>query len=146
MEALSDKQITKQYIHNPRFGGVKNKSDMTKLSSKCYVFNLDTKRGPGTHWTMVSNINPLYVYYFDSFGEPPPEHVLRMMKSTGKQLLRNNRQVQDIKADSCGYWCIFMINMLLQGHSPADINNWFTTDSAHNERILNDFYIKNPLK
>ena len=92
LEALSDSQIAKQFKNDNRFGGVLNKADLSKLDTKCYVFNLDKRNGPGSHWTCLSNMNPVFVFYCDSFAQPPPEHVLKLMKMTGKRLIMNTKQ------------------------------------------------------
>jgi hypothetical protein len=38
----------------------------------CYIMNLDSKRGPGTHWVAVSNTHSIY---FDPFGVAPPDKI-----------------------------------------------------------------------
>lgn len=45
----------------------------TKLPDGNYVLNLDSKHGRGTHWTVFTKQNG-YVYYFNSFGAPPPQN------------------------------------------------------------------------
>ena len=70
MKELSSDDICKYFRGSPDFGNVINKDDLSKLKSKVYIANLDTPSGPGTHWVMVSNLDP-YCFYFDSFGIDP---------------------------------------------------------------------------
>ncbi|XP_004363691.1 hypothetical protein CAOG_03963 [Capsaspora owczarzaki ATCC 30864] len=62
--------------------------------------------GPGTHWVCVYNVDPEYVYYFDSFGLDPPEEVKKFMKTSGKKIIGSIRQVQDPDSVACGWFCL----------------------------------------
>lgn len=91
-----------------RFSGVHMREDVPK-NAYCGVINLDDTdetggalRG-GTHWTAWYN-----GCYFDSFGSPPPEELMKAVK-----LKKYNSTVfQDPDDVSCGYWCIkFLYDM-----------------------------------
>lgn len=146
MKELSDQDIKNQFTHIHQFGGVVNKDSLVKLNNKAWVFNLDRKTGPGTHWVCASDVDPLYVYYFDSFGEPAPNHVTQMMKETGKRIIVNNKQVQAMESSSCGEFCImFLKELVVKKRKPYEIIKYFTNDMAINEKILERFFKFNPL-
>ena len=142
MRELSDQDIQKQFVNEPLFGGVLNKSSLSELGQKAYVFNLDSVKGPGTHWVMMSNIDPNYVFYGDSFGQPAPQHLTTLMKKTNKRIIINEKQIQDIDSTSCGWFCIMFIRQLIKGYKPKMIIDWFTDDTKLNEKKLENYFGK----
>jgi hypothetical protein len=140
MRELSDGEISGYLKKYKNFGGVNNKSSLKSLDSKVYVENIDKVDGPGTHWVMTSNINPLYCFYFDSFGEVSPAHIELMMKATGKRCLRNMMQIQELSSDSCGWFCMLVSEELLLGKSPQDILRMFGPKLSENEKVLQTYF------
>jgi len=68
----------------PNFKGVYMRDTLPKNSiinkeNECGIMNLDSVKGPGTHWTCWVKINNL-CYYFDSFGVDPPLEFENYMK------------------------------------------------------------------
>jgi hypothetical protein len=140
MRTLTDAKIQKQFVGDSRFGGVLNKDDLSKLQRKAYIFNLDKRSGPGTHWVMVWNCDPNYVLYFDSFGEPAPVHISALMNATHKRIIESGAELQGLRTDSCGEWCIFMVKNLMKGYKPTQILSWFTDSSNENEIMLQKYF------
>ena len=136
MKELSNTDIENIFKNNSLFGGVINKDDLKYLGKKIYIVNLDEKKGNGTHWTMISNISPHKIYYFDSFGVAMPQHLLKLSTLTGKGILQNKKQYQMIKSNSCGEFCIYVTKELLKGRSFADILSDFSSKLEYNERLL----------
>jgi hypothetical protein len=102
------------------------------------VINLDNDSGPGTHWVCLF-ITPLYQVYFDSFGQPPPIQVMKLMskfKSIPKYY--NSTQLQQLSSQACGYFVIFILEHLFNGGSPSEIilNNFDQYPSNHNENVV----------
>lgn len=123
--------------------------DMSPENDKIYIINLDEKGGSGTHWVLVSNLtkcNKRQIVYFNSFGLPPPDVILRFMKrakdSTGKkkEVLYNTCQIQDIESVNCGYYCVWVVKQLCRGNSMADILGRFHIgfDKWYNEHLINE--------
>ena len=93
--------------------GVYNKDRLPrKMKSGGYVINLQDsvdEKGvplPGTHWTAFY-IDGNEAVYFDSFGFPPPQQVVRFLKS--KKLAINRFQIQNTRSGVCGYYCIYFL-------------------------------------
>lgn len=66
------------------------------------VFNSDPHYKPGAHWTsMFADLNNGGIYYFDSYGVPPPKEVQILMlklKNQGDQLLNEKTLIiNDLK-------------------------------------------------
>ena len=55
--------------------------DTPMKNGDCYVLNLDTADGNGSHWTCLMK-NKGIVLYYDPFGVEPPESVLAKIKNT----------------------------------------------------------------
>ena len=86
------------------------------------VVNLDSIKGPGTHWVCYYNNDDLkYVYYFDSYGLPPPEEAKKYFHTSGKQILYNTGEIQSLGTNLCGVYCIHVIKELDKGREFYDI-------------------------
>lgn len=93
--------------------GIFSKDELPKARGKNggYVFNLqdgtDEKGAPlpGTHWT-AAFCEGKQCCYFDSFGFPPPIQVGDFL---GRPLLWNAMQIQSIRSETCGYYCLYFI-------------------------------------
>ena len=88
-----------------------------QLQEKAYVYNLDRKNGPGTHWTCFGLKFP-NIYYVDPFGTgkphgKPPTELRQWGRSHGYQMiLANEEDFQHIKSWACGFYsCYFAIKM-----------------------------------
>src|SRR3954465_11125492 len=54
------------------------------------IVNLDIQRNDGTHWVCwYHDPKAHYVEYFDSFGIPPPQEVIKMFLNLNKKTLYN---------------------------------------------------------
>src|ERR1700679_357750 len=84
-----------------------------------YIINMqDSTKGYGTHWVglyLVPRSLPNererenIAYYFDSYGEPPPEAVIRFSKKYADDLAYSRDQIQGLNTDHCG---AFVMNWL----------------------------------
>ena len=102
----------------------------------------DDDKGTGTHWVAMFNdpADKDYVYYFDSYGVVPPADVEAWLKKkTGKQVLYNTSEIQNLKSTSCGWYCIAFIYNSLMEQPFLDFVNIFDQSGDkkfHNERKL----------
>lgn len=131
LSTLDIERVMKQYSDNPQlnfefigpvpidfdhkftFGQCVNNDlcnfDMTKLMSKNkkklgIVFNLDPHYMSGSHWTaLYTDFTTGGIYYFDSYGVPPPNEVQILMnriKQQGNSLITSNKLSLDNISDS----------------------------------------------
>jgi hypothetical protein len=83
------------------------------------VFNLDPHFKGGSHWVACCiNIAKNGIYYFDSYGVPPPEQVAVFMKSFILQnpsfkLSYNGNRFQYGNSECGMYSCFFLIKMIM---------------------------------
>lgn len=117
-----------------KFGGIYSKDELADITpeNKFYIVNMDDSKGPGSHWVLVYNCRPKQIMYFDSYGVPPPEEVLRFMRrartsgtksdrSPRKKLFYNTLQIQTFDDDHCGYYVAYVAKMLMDRRSFLDI-------------------------
>ena len=93
-------------------------------------------------------------FYFDSFGQPPPIHVMSFIKkTTNKPLPHNNRDIQSVLNSACGYYCLaFLYYVFTYPNRTHDLyedaNNFLdlfddlnvSHDFKKNEYILKHFF------
>jgi hypothetical protein len=115
-----------------------------KLPEKCfvgsYIINLENSSGGGTHWTYLRIFGDKKVVYFDSFGLPPPQEIVRFVK----HFAFNSRQIQDLYATTCGYYCLACDHYLETTKGPVydvydDFLNMFKGDTKENDKILSNY-------
>ena len=106
----------------PNFVGVRMRDEFKGKGKpvECGIMNLNTSSEPGSHWTCYYS-NGDNVFYFDSFGEPPPIELLKYLKSDlefSKDLpviKRNALTVQHDQSSECGSLCLFVLKKLSLG-------------------------------
>ncbi len=95
----------------------------------------------GTHWVCL-NIKESLVY-FDPFGMPPQPEVMEFIQKAKKDLkikaIMIDNMSQDLKADSCGYWCCFFLSMINNG-SVGEFVSKLSVNQKKNEEMLKKFY------
>lgn len=57
------------------------------------------------HWVCIK-VEKDKVFYFDSFGIPPPTSI---SKKTNLPIYYNDRQIQDIDTNFCGQYCLYFL-------------------------------------
>jgi len=74
------------------------------------ILNLDSIENNGTHWVLYykSNHN---CYYFDSFGQGPPEELLKYLKNN---IWASTFVLQEIGSKYCGYLCICLLKYIVE--------------------------------
>jgi hypothetical protein len=105
-----------------------------------HIINIDDSNNEGgTHWTALYTTKN-YAYYFDSYGMPCPEEILVYTSNT-KHLYYNNKILQHLNSNACGYyvimWMYFLNNMKNKKQAMQYFNDFYE-DHAHpnNERII----------
>jgi len=107
------------------------------------IVNLDSDKNDGTHWTMLYNrpIDTKNVYYFDSYGAPPPNEVEKYLRTSGKKIQYNSSQLQNILSTMCGYFCCYMGKELSKGKSFYDVlYEMSQIDPSKNDLIMKQYF------
>ena len=121
-------------------GGVFFKDELNSKElevGKSYIINLSDEendkgeRNPGTHWTCLhigkvqGKITP---FYFDSYGQPPPEDIKKIVdKRFKKKINYTTKNVQSLMSDACGWFCLAYLHFINKFYNRT--GNIFT-DSA----------------
>ncbi len=125
--------------------GVFSKDELPRDLRKTgnYIINLqDANDGGGTHWTAFKILNTKQACYFDSFGFLPPKEVSHYLELY-KPYAVNNRQVQDVKSDYCGYFCLAFLKVMEKPTEHPyelfdDFLNEFTNNLKTNDKLAVD--------
>ena len=115
-----------------------------------YVINLQSStEGNGSHWVALI-YQPDASFYCDSFGAPPVEELLQLVKrSKTKHFAYNQSIIQDLKSEVCGYYAMGLF-LYVQKHTFLNKGNLFDTateyinefddDTKRNVGILKSIY------
>jgi hypothetical protein len=139
MKELDNIQIDKFFVNNPFYGGCFSKDEVTRINGeqkKFYILNLDEESGPGTHWVLLSMIDPKTGIYFDSFSCPPPEIVYLFMKKNRPENVYNNGIIQKLSSENCGYYCCRCGYDLSHGEHYLDLLDEYSVNESENEKII----------
>ena len=80
---------------------------------ECAIVNLDTIKGPGTHYVCYYKNKSTHIY-FDSFGLPPPQELIKYI---GKPPQYNSTEIQKRDSVICGAYCLYVLKALSDGYS-----------------------------
>lgn len=108
-----------------------------------YIINLQNSNdGNGTHWTAFKIFDNAKCCYFDSFGTYLPVEVNKFLMPF-KPIAVNNRTIQDVKSDKCGYFCIAFIDFFNNFNTKNDVFeayddflNCFSNNPKINDKIV----------
>ena len=88
--------------------------DNTALKNgDCYVLNLDSADGVGSHWVCLMK-NKGTTLYYDPFGVVPPESVLAKIKNTKGKCYYSTEVNQDLDSVLCGYYCLSILKSVFR--------------------------------
>lgn len=113
---------------------------------RLYIINLDQQDRGGTHWTGMLSA-PSHAYYYDSFGTPPPKHILEWVRAHGKTVIYNTSQIQHHDSLMCGWYVVWFLVRLCH-HTNGNITpetfldliqQWDPWSSQRNERKINAY-------
>ena len=99
------------------------------------VLNLDDSTDPnfqnGTHWIGIYKKDNL-VYYFNSFGNQPPQEVTDYFNT--EKIGYNSYQIQTMDSNNCGLYVIMFLTAMQQGIEYEAFVNYFG-DNDNDTRI-----------
>ena len=120
-----------------------------RLRNGAYVINLANSNQPGTHWTaFIIETKTKTCAYFDSFGIPPPQEVLKFAVKC-KHIFYDTRPIQDINAVTCGWYCVAFLHFMTHytgklSEKMEYFNQMFDKDDLeNNNQILMNYFDKN---
>lgn len=92
-----------------------------KLPYGVNIINLGDNDIGGTHWTMwfVPEDEKGKTYYFDSFGGPPEDNIIKLSLDNDREVIASNKQIQQMDESHCGIWSLLMANRLINAE-PED--------------------------
>lgn len=140
---LSNVQLNHYYQGNPHYLSAVAKDLIPRETEGKFLFiNMQSNHnGPGTHWVLLYNVSPTHIYYFDPMGIIPPEPVCSIMKESGKIKTYSLTDVQPLDSSSCGWFCIYVADHLLQGETFTEITQKQLTDDPQiNQHILYKYF------
>src|SRR5215468_6955123 len=101
---MDNYQILKYARKIPNFKGVFMRNELkNSRKNESLIINLDSNKGPGTHWVAVKKRGDK-ILYFDPFGIQPPKEVIRYYKPL--KIYYSTRKIQKLNATNCGKLCI----------------------------------------
>ena len=115
------------------------------------VFNLDTSKQSGSHWTgLLINFDSGQILYSDSYGVPADKRINDFMQKAGKfikdelgmkPLIKVSRKRHQYGGSQCGMFSMFFILSLLEGKTFEEINSKRIPDEFVNKYRI-EFFIK----
>lgn len=113
------------------------------------VVNLHDAYQPGSHW-VCSYIDKqgTMAYFFDSYGLPPPENLLKKMKEVTSNIYYNPITYQAIDSLLCGYFCCMWIREMAKADADGILTDWevqkilnmFSYDPYENEELVKKYF------
>jgi hypothetical protein len=140
----TDLERTAQILKLPLVGVYSKDTLPDRCYVGSYIINMeDSDVGNGTHWVLLKIFPTKEVIYFDSFGLSVPPLIKDFVKG---KIATSTRQIQDIDATTCGYYCIACDDYMTyqKQHRPIyerydDFLNIFKADTKKNDLILLDY-------
>lgn len=104
------------------------------------ICNTDNHNRPGQHWIALY-VNPIKKRgeYFDSFGEKPLEIFEKLLSKYCSNWKYNKQLLQSVVSEACGQFAIFYVLFKYLGYDLESIVQCFSSDTALNEFIAQQF-------
>ena len=140
----TDLERTAQMLKLPLVGVYSKDTLPDRCYVGSYIINMENRDvGNGTHWVLLKIFPTKEVIYFDSFGLSVPPLIKDFVKG---KIATSTRQIQDIDATTCGYFCIACDDYMTyqKQHRPIyerydDFLNIFKSDTKKNDEVLLDY-------
>ena len=105
------------------------------------IVNLEPIGSGGTHWVALYSPKPLYVFFFDSLGNPPNTCLTTYLSKNFQFITRNKLRYQPSGSKLCGLYCaVFLYIMCKNSNSPIDTFEKFLISLSKQNNI--DLYIE----
>ena len=140
---LTNFEIQKYYQNESRFNGVYSRDNLPKIKDGTYIINLDEYSDIGTHWVAlyVQNNN---VTYFNSFGVEYIPQEIKAFINSNKNITTNIFRIDAYDSIMCGYFCIGLIEFMLQGKVLTEFTNLLSPNNLkENDDIILNYFMNN---
>lgn len=102
-----------------------------------YVFNLDKKSKPGSHWVAVYLANERCAEVFDSYGIHPFGHLYEFAKTHAEDVVYSTKWMQSLHSWLCGAYCVYFLHFRCRGYTLRDIVSHFKEyDFENNDNLV----------
>ena len=156
LPSMSNIEMNELFKNIKEYGGCFSAHEVNKKTvkdGKFYILNLDYPENEGSHWVLLSLIDPKVNIFYDSFSSPPPQKVYEYLEKSSKNFIFNPlfETEQNLFSNLCGYFCVFIILLQLnslspsasglapKGWSPQKCLDYFKGDYKENENIIKRF-------
>ena len=124
-----------------------------KVINGNYILNLQSTRDDagnlngGTHWTCLI-VKGKQAFFFDPFGAYPSAEIQDYVKKRkGCKFAFNNKIIQDLKSENCGYFCISLLLYYKQHKGTffdlaEKYTELFDDNTKLNDNILKQIFVK----
>lgn len=133
---------------NLKLNGVYTKDKIpNQLEHGCYIINLQDlydnntgERNTGTHWTgLYIKKNDDKAFYFDSFGFPPPQIIIKILKKQNIKCQYSLKLIQNINSSTCGMYVIsFLLYLYKKNYTFENFLKLFSEIPSQNNKILDE--------
>lgn len=145
-----------EYARENRFPlvSVVSKDELNNMRTKAgsYYINMENSdEGNGTHWVYMRILPPPFnkAIYFDSFATYAPKDVDEFLHRY-KPYARNDRQIQDLKSDFCGWFCLATDKYFTENYDKSmDLDDnyckylsMYSNDLKKNDAIVKEYLRK----
>ncbi len=130
------------------------KDELTnRVKNGNYIINLQSSRdnegnlNGGSHWTCLIVKNK-QAFFLDSFGAYPSAEIQDYVKKRkGCKFAFNNKIIQDLKSENCGYFCISLLLYYKQHKGTffdlaEKYTELFDDNTKLNDNILKHIFVK----
>lgn len=144
---LTMKEINEYYSNKPFYQGtyMSNALPQKIKTGGAMIINLEDieTNGSGTHWVCCLRKGRTN-FYFDSYGLPCDDDVMKMFQNSGGKSLYNDSQLQKLDTVTCGYYCVYMIDKVMEEGQPINkaLKSLTQKPSKSNENKVVD-YVEN---
>ena len=110
----------------------------------CFVANLDSSSGPGTHWVVFYLPAPGQLEFFDSYGNTPAYYVgpISNFQSKFNYMNYNPLRLQSNSTAVCGQYCVYYLYFRCRGKTLMNILSSFVTKNICNDKLVYHFVWK----
>ena len=131
LHPLTNFEIQNHSQNEPKFKGVYSRNNLPNTMNGAYVVNLDKHKSIGTHWIT------LYVFVVKYIQE----EIRRVIGN--KNIITNIFRIQTYNWIMCGYFCIGVIDFMINVKSRTDFTNLFLPHKfKKNDKLILDYFLR----
>ena len=134
---------------NPRtrhiFRGVFSINELVTKPKKlpaAYVYNTFPRHNKSVgHWVALFVTKTNEIEFFDSYGLPPPQKLLKMVRQWSRKISWNKIKFQNYTSNVCGLYAVYYLHFKSYNWTLRQIQNHFSKNAFENDK-----YVKKAIK